>query len=356
MGAGGNPGIVSVAAVRGDRTLTMAEAVGDKMAPGDFVFVEVDNPSDLSLLKHLTGDGGWSDRYDWSDDNSAQVKNADVYFPVEVAAVAGREVTLRQPLRMDLRTAWNPRVTKMGDVLKNVGLETMTLTFERDYTWSFNQWHIEEPGWNGPWFNNVIHGFARDLTLVDADAGPGVAAAKNVTIQDVLLRASKPELAAHHHGTTARVYSHDILFRNINIESRPYHGLNVEQFSMGVAWAGGQMAHGTFDSHRNLPVADVYTDITLNNDGRRGGGSNAGPVMGARFTRWNVRVTNGRSHMVCDQGEMPNGALIGVSGCEDDGARPFGDPNVLTAPDVILDDGLEDLHRAQLWLRLCDEG
>jgi hypothetical protein len=70
---------------------------------------------------------------------------------------------------------------------------------------------------------------------------------------------------------------------------------------------------GTFDSHRGLPFANVRTDITVNNDGRHGGDATAGPLFGARFTHWNVRVTNGRAGLMKIDQLAPYSATVGLN-------------------------------------------
>lgn len=70
---------------------------------------------------------------------------------------------------------------------------------------------------------------------------------------------------------------------------------------------------GTFDSHRGMPFANVRTDITVNNNGRHGGDASAGPLFGARFTHWNIRVTNGRAGLMRIDGLAPYSATAGVS-------------------------------------------
>ncbi len=73
------------------------------------------------------------------------------------------------------------------------------------------------------------------------------------------------------------------------------------------------METGTFDSHRGMPFANVRTDITVNNDGVHGGDASAGPLFGARFTHWNIRVTNERAGLMRIDGIAPYSATVGIS-------------------------------------------
>jgi hypothetical protein len=62
-----------------------------------------------------------------------------------------------------------------------------------------------------------------------------------------------------------------------------------------------------------MPFANVRTDITVNNNGRHGGDASAGPLFGARFTHWNIRVTNGRAGLMKIDGLAPHSATVGIN-------------------------------------------
>jgi hypothetical protein len=302
--------------LRGSRTVTVTSAAA--LSPGQLVFISIDNVSDLSVLKHYCGDEAWAQNYDWSSTNSGAVLPANrprLDWPVEIAAVSNNVVTLRQPLRMDLRAAWNPRIRAAGAVLRECGLENLTIHLARDYEYIYALHHNKEPGWNGPWFNNAIHCWVRGVTVVDPDNGFLTSAAKNITFTDIKLDYSAPNRRAHHHGTVARASTHDCLWENFHIATEPRHGIEVESFSAGNVWSKGVMDFGTFDSHKALPYECLRTEIVVNNTGTAGGSSDAGPRMGARFAHWNVLVTTNRNHMIGEADLMPRGAIVGVRGC-----------------------------------------
>lgn len=62
-----------------------------------------------------------------------------------------------------------------------------------------------------------------------------------------------------------------------------------------------------------MPFANVRTEITVENNGRHGGDASAGPLYGARFTHWNVTVTNGRAGLVKIDTIAPYSATVGIS-------------------------------------------
>lgn len=344
---------VAQPAQRGATSVTVQDAAG--LQAGQYVFIRIDNAADLSVVKHMTGDGAWANAYDWSPGNSQRVLAAgtpEIVWPVQVKGVSGQSVELAQPLRFDLRAAWNPTVHAAGDVLREVGVENLTVSLARNYNWSFGANHNLEPGWNGVWFNNVIDGFLRGVTVIDSDHGIGVSASKNITLTDFKLDGSSAARRVHHHATTMRVMSHDILWENFEISSQPFHGINTEGFSMGGVWSKGNMAHGTFDTHRNLPLDCVHTEITVNNDGSRGGAADAGPTMGARFVNWNIQVDNNRAHMITEANIMPSGAVVGVRGPAVTSAGNSACLVEASGPSGAVPNP-PNLYDAQLRLRLC---
>jgi len=302
--------------LRGSRTITVANGSG--LSAGQLVFIRVDNAVDLSLLKHYCGDDAWAENYDWSTTNSAGVlpaNRAAIYWPVEIASVSNTTVTLRQPLRTDVRAGWNPRIRAAGDVIRECGIENLTIQLARDYEYIYALHHNKEPGWNGPWFNNAVNCFARGVTVIDPDNGFLVSAVKNLTFTDIRLDFTAANRRAHHHGTVTRASTHDCLWEDFHIATEPRHGIEVESFSAGNVWSHGTMDFGTFDSHKALPYECIRTEITVNNTGTAGGSSDAGPRMGARFVHWNVTVTTNRNHMIGEADIMPKGAVVGVRGC-----------------------------------------
>ncbi|MDR1279360.1 MAG: hypothetical protein LBK99_00870 [Opitutaceae bacterium] len=310
-------GKIAAPARRGDRRLTLGNAAAPpSLKRGDFVLLQIAQPADLSLLKHLAGDGAWADAYNWHQNNPAGYPDGKLPGPlrwiVEIADIAGPEITLRQPLRFDIRDGWDARLLALGPAIRESGIENLTLRFLRDYVYDDARHHNQEPGWNAPWFVKAINCWLRDVTLIDPDNGPGVASSKCVTLARFLITSSRPERERHHHGTTCRSASSDCLFSDFEIRSRPLHGINVEQFSCGNVWTRGLMRHGTFDTHRNMPFDNVRTEITIRNDGRHGGVG--GPLMGARFVNWNIRVTNNEPYLIAWANHMPAGALVGLHG------------------------------------------
>ncbi|MEL6795414.1 MAG: glycosyl hydrolase family 28-related protein, partial [Planctomycetota bacterium] len=84
----------------GDRSVTVSNA--GQFAPGDYVFVQMDNATDLSTLRHLFGDGVWANTYPFNPlmDGKILPQNRSVFRSIHrVESIAGNTVTFEEPLK-----------------------------------------------------------------------------------------------------------------------------------------------------------------------------------------------------------------------------------------------------------------
>ena len=328
---------------RGDTVLTVADA--SALTPGQRVVLHMTSTDDHAMFKRMCADVPGTDTWDWSRKAAGLLNPPDWKWPVEIAAVDGNQVTLRQPLRLDIDTAWQPTLYGLGDVISESGVEHLTIRFPATRLSA----HLQNPGQNGIYFENAWDCWARDIVIENTDNGIGTAASKCVTLDRFVITGRDC-----HHATYCRVESHDILWTRYRIESKCHHGINVEGLATGNVWSAADHLHGTFDSHRALPFENVRTDIRVNNTGGHGGAGTAGPLFGARFVHWNILVTNNRPHMIFAPTHMPRGALVGIRGTKPE-AKPYpdfdGDPGA-----IVADTGKavepQDLHIAQLMHRM----
>ena len=304
---------ITVGASLGDRVITVQSTSG--ISPGDVIVVEVDNHSDESTLRHLFGDGTWANNYTFDTCCDADIMPANrssfrAYHTVE--SVNGNQLTLREPLRFDCRTAWDPEVRIPGDLRRNVGIADMTVQMERDYEWVRSDHHNKEVGWNGVAFSDTIDGFLDNVRFLDVDGlAVCLSYAKNVTVSDVTVDSTGPTRHRHHHSFFI-ANSADCLVRNFTVNSRPLHGLHVGAFCVNNVYSNGLVNDGAFDYHKLLPYANVFTQIDIINSGDHGGGSDSGPNMGARHTHWNITTNRTSSRLIAQPDVMPKGALVGV--------------------------------------------
>lgn len=294
---------------QGDWTVTVADP--SRLRPGRLVLLRIADDTGHTLLQHMSGGGPGPAAYSWQD-KTKLLSYVPYEWPVRVARVRGRRVTLERPLPLDLRPEWNPQFTTHVRELTGSGVEGLTL----DVMDTPQSPHLLDKGYNGVALQCAYDCWVDDVTVRNVDNGFGLIAASSCT-----LRRTRVGGRGEHHPYFCREGSHDNLIEDFTIEQRTVpapegtqlHGINVEGLSSYNVWSRGDMQMGTFDSHRGLPFANVRTDITLDNNGRHGGDANAGPLYGARFTHWNIRVTNGRAGLVKIDGLAPYSATVGVN-------------------------------------------
>ncbi|MGW5655885.1 glycosyl hydrolase family 28-related protein [Streptomyces humi] len=294
---------------QGDRTVTVADA--SRLRPGRLVLLRVSDDSAHTLLQHMSGGGPGPAAYYW-EDKTKLLSYVPYEWPVRVTAVRGRRVTLERPLPLDLRPEWNPQLTTHVRELTGAGVEGLTLEVME----TPQSPHLLDKGYNGVVLQCAYDCWVDDVTVRNVDNGFGLVAASACT-----LRRTRVGGRGEHHPYFCREGSHDNLIEDFTVEERTVpapadtqlHGINVEGLSSYNVWSRGDMRMGTFDSHRGLPFANVRTDITVDNNGRHGGDANAGPLFGARFTHWNVRVTNGRAGLMRLDGLAPYSATVGLN-------------------------------------------
>ncbi|MCI3272087.1 glycosyl hydrolase family 28-related protein [Streptomyces cylindrosporus] len=294
---------------QGDWTVEVADP--SRLHPGSLVLLRISDDPAHTLLQHMSGGGPGPAAYYWTD-KTKLLSYVPYEWPVRIARVRGRTVVLERPLPLDLRPEWNPQLTTHVRELTGAGVEGLTLEVME----TPQSPHLLDKGYNGVALQCAYDCWVDDVTVRNVDNGFGLVAASSCT-----LRRTRVGGRGEHHPYFCREGSHDNLIEDFTIEERTVpapsdtqlHGINVEGLSSYNVWSRGSMAMGTFDSHRGLPFANVRTDITVDNNGRHGGDANAGPLFGARFTHWNVRVTNGRAGLMKIDGLAPYSATVAVN-------------------------------------------
>ncbi|MEU5000629.1 glycoside hydrolase family 55 protein [Streptomyces sp. NPDC021622] len=294
---------------RGDRTLKVTDT--SRLRKGDLVLLRLADDADHTLLKHMAGGGPGPEAYTW-DDKTKLTSYVPYEWPVRITSVKKSTVTLERPLPLDVRPEWDPRLTTHVQALTNAGVEGLTL----EAVETPQSPHLLDKGYNGVTFQCAYDCWADDIVVRHVDNGFGLVGASACT-----LRNTRVAGRGSHHPYFCREGSHDNLIEDFTIEQRTVpapsgtqlHGINVEGLSSYNVWSRGTMDMGTFDSHRGMPFANVRTDITVNNNGRHGGDAGAGPLFGARFTHWNIRVTNHRAGLMKIDGLAPHSATVGIN-------------------------------------------
>lgn len=296
---------------RGSWSVTVDDA--SRLRKGGLVLLRLADDADHTLLQHMAGGGPGPAAYTW-DDKTKLTSYVPYEWPVRIAAVdrAKRRVTFERPLPLDVRPEWNPQLTTHARELTGSGVEALTL----EAVETPQSPHLLDKGHNGVTFQCAYDCWADDVVVRHVDNGFGLVGASACT-----LRRTRVAGRGSHHPYFCREGSHDNLIEDFVIEERTtpapagtqLHGINVEGLSSHNVWSRGRMEMGTFDSHRGMPFANVRTDITVDNNGRHGGDASAGPLFGARFAHWNIRVTNERAGLMKIDGLAPYSATVGIN-------------------------------------------
>ncbi|WP_218134566.1 glycoside hydrolase family 55 protein [Amycolatopsis xylanica] len=301
-------------ATRGAFTLTVDDARG--LCAGRRVMLQLDDTADYSLLRHMAGDLPGTATYKWSDKDKL-LSYRPFQWPVRIEAVRGKQIRLSQPLPLDARPEWMPRLTTMVTPVSGSGVEDLTIQMVK----TVRPRHLKDKGYNGLVFQCAWDCWADNVSVVDSDNGFLLVSSKGVT-----LSRTRVSGRGQHHSYACREQSHDNLVEDFGIAKftettagSTHHGINVEGLSSGNVWSRGVMEAGTFDTHRGLPFANVRTEITILNDGAHGGSADAGPLYGARFAHWNITVTNERAGCVKIDDVAPCSATVGISAVRDFG-------------------------------------
>ncbi|UKY52056.1 glycoside hydrolase family 55 protein [Streptomyces inhibens] len=302
---------LTAVARQGDRTVTVQDT--RHLRPGDRVLLQLADDADHTLLQHMAGDLPGASAYTWSD-KTKLTSYVPYEWPCRITAVDPRRhrITLDRPLPLDTRPSWNPQLTTHIAPLAESGVESLTLEMAE----TPQSPHLLDKGYNGVALQCAWDCWVDDVHVRHVDNGFLLVAAKACT-----LRRTRVSGRGSHHPYACREGSHDNLVEDFTIDRRTVpapagtqlHGINVEGLSSYNVWSRGHMAMGTFDTHRGLPFANVRTDITVTNDGAHGGDASAGPLYGARFTHWNITVTNHRAGCIKLDEIAPYSATVAIS-------------------------------------------
>lgn len=349
---------VTGGARRGDRRFSVDTV--DNLLPGQRVLLRWNDCDEHSLLRHICGDVPAASTYHW-DGRTKLLSYLPFTWPATVQACGEGQVTLSQPLPIDIRDEWRVSLATPRHVVTDVGVEGLTIELPPDRM----SVHLQDRGFNGLAFQCAWDCWSRDVVVTGGENGILLISSKSVTVSHTRVQG-----VSRHHSYVCREQSHDNLFTDFEIVrndgERPsvfHHGINVEGLSSGNVWTRGRMEAGTFDSHRGLPFGNVRTDIDIFNDGFMSGSPDAGPRYGARFAHWNVRVLNGRADGILIGGTAPRSATVGVSGLtgREIVSRAVlddleGDPESVSVADESIIEQIPDLYRAQRRLATEAEG
>lgn len=264
---------------RGEKSLTLGAA--HRLAVGQEVELRQRDTADQSLARHV---------YSEQPGDIANLRDsARTSLVARVVRVDGDRVTLDRAVRTDVRVEWNPALYPFAPNVTEVGIENLTFEFPvTDY-----RGHFTELGNNPIAFNDVAHGWIRNIRLVNPDSGPFVSG-HFCTVEGVVYESQrKPDPTRNstgHHGLTFG--GGDNLFTNFDIRMQFQHDITMAAWTSGNVVANGRGVDICFDHHRRGPHENLFTNIDVGvgtHVWRCGGGAGLGLHAAARTTFWNIR-------------------------------------------------------------------
>jgi len=350
---------------RGDWQIQVDDA--SSLRPGQKIVLVYKNPSDLSLLREI---GAHESMQDWGGFGQwlSDTAITPVWpWAVQIASVSGNTVTLAQPLRVAIKSAFQVKIQDVGKIVEEAGIENLTLELDAPAMIDNNS----ATGYNGVCFNRAWNCWARDVEVKNGQNGFLLSASKNISMLNTHVTGNR----AVHHAYTNRCFAQDNLWDGFTVDLSGdvmggMHGINTEFLSAGMVWSRGNMQQGTFDSHRAMSFDYIRTDIFVNNskEANPGGAKASGPYTGRNTVHWNVEIGE-NAYDDAEKGLyilQPDchvlGAFVGVRGAaltenycwnNNGGVMPSGDKS-----NLIIESGLNgqvpspaNLYDAQMSLR-----
>jgi hypothetical protein len=272
---------VTAAALRGQHTITVANA--SAFQPGMVVGLRVyDEQLYGSLFDHMHNDqlSGW----DTASPCSWGGPDGPWLFHVE--SKNGNNITLREPLRFDVRLAWSPTLQVITPV-KEVGIEDLRIRFK----YITPPAHLTEPGYNGFQFEWAVDGWAKNVTVEDSDNGVGLESSAWLELRDITITGRRG-----HHGINIW-QANDSLFEDLTVDADGsevwIHATTIQHSAAGNVisrLSGNNLLH--LDFHRDSPIENLYTEVLSVWDFQSSGDLCAGPHSAARSTFWNLHGVN----------------------------------------------------------------
>ncbi len=205
-----------------------------------------------------------------------------------IQSINGNKVTLGRRLRFDIRAEWKPVVLQFRPSVSESGIENLTFEFPvTPY-----KGHFTELGYNPIALYDVVNCWVDNIRIQNADSGIFISG-RYCTIQNILYESNRPPDSrgdTGHHGIY--ISDDDNLYTNFDIQTSFIHDLSVSHCAGNVI-SNGKGKDVSFDHHKRVPYANVYTNIDTGlgtQVWRCGGGAALGKHCAGYGSFWNIRA------------------------------------------------------------------
>jgi hypothetical protein len=238
---------------------------------------------------------------------------------VEVVAVQGNKITLKDPLMIDIKAAYAGQLVEWKH-LSEVGIENFRITFPDAPRVA----HHVEPGYNGIFLTRLFNSWVKNVTIHNADSGILTEEIANTTLENITTEGAN---LAHY--TVALGGVHNILIKNLKVFNEAVHPLSFNTFSTKnvyqycTVYKSPILDQHSGLNHQNLfDATTVYIEPNSANSYPIFGGGGADywkPSHAAFSAFWNLNVQVPQSFkdktiLLNGLKDGPFASLIGVHG------------------------------------------
>ena len=283
-----------------------------KLKPGDLVRINWYNKEgeNSSLINYL---------YDnqvvkvgirhWESPDVALTKQE-----VTIVKIEGDTIYIKEPLLHDLRPEWYPDITKWN-YIKGIGIEDICFEFlYQEY-----KYHHVEYGFNGIYFTNTAHSWARNLTFKNGDNGILTDLCANITFENISVFGRKYHYGVHFGDC------YNMLASNLYLQAPIVHSLTFNTGSRCCIYTNCIVRRDpALDQHSGLNYQNLFDNIKIfiddpaHNPLTMGGAKYWSPSHAAFSTFWNIQIeyefpeTDSDTIHITGVTDSPSARLVGI--------------------------------------------
>ena len=272
---------------RGDRSVTLNNVSG--LQVGGLVRLYLigagnsdnTNPVNGTLWNHLHNDQNAPVP---SICANAPTASNSLFLFHRIERIEGHIVTLKEPLKIDLRQEWQPRLDVPYGLIENCGIEDLQL----HHGFTPYPGHGAERGFNSVLFNLTANCWGKNLKIRNADNGITFRLSANGELKNIQL-SGRPG----HHGISCSS-SMDCLVDSLFVfnDTTWVHTVTIDTKAKGTVVSnveGSQVIKTDF--HRNAPFESLYTNVKSPWNYESSGAQCFGGHSAARSVFWNMHGT-----------------------------------------------------------------